>query len=118
MAIASFIVSGLASIASALITGGINKSQTEKASAEDLRLSELQANDLISSEKKDLNLRQQELNFNKSIFKQNQNLTNKQEQQTVGEQTLNNTKAAASKLFNTDDQSYLYKSKLLGRFSV
>lgn len=117
------IISAIASIAAASISAGVKSSQMRQASAEAKNITGMQRKDDLTQLGVNNRLAKTRLSLTDKQLKQDESMVNANIADTTkNEQYLKNTtnqKAltqSATKLLKPDEESWLYKGRMLGRY--
>lgn len=118
------LIMGLASIATASIRGGLQYSQTKKANTQAQQLANIQRQDEQFTQsranrlaKNDINLRDKQLTLQENMFGKTSQLTKNQEQYQTNVANTSKMRNSVQSLLQQPDENWLYKGKVLGRFS-
>lgn len=117
------IILGLASVASAIIAGGVQAKQTREAGEEAYSGAMQQRQDDLTQasfenrmNKKSASLREAQLSNQSNLLNKNIALNKEQEQYALGKANNQNISTKINDYFGNNDESYLYKSRMLSRF--
>lgn len=119
------IIAGLASIATAVTAGAVDKRQVDKARSEARGLADISRLDeqrefgrLNRLAQQQVDLGEQKLGFEKEMLGKGIVQTKEQEEYLSNKADTSRVRNSVQSLLGTEDEDWLYKGRVLGRFAI
>jgi len=118
------IILGLATIASAIITGAVSSKKNKKARDEAMGLAETQRSDELKMQgqankfaKNEIALGNKKLAFDEKMLQSKIGLQRQQEQYETNKANTSKLRGSVQSLFKPKDEDWMYKGNMIGRFA-